>query len=235
MPSNPGKTPLVNASSAHIKFCHLKLFSLLQSEGHNEIIFSLFPIKTRVVTHLGLPMPSSAQLLILPALQRNLLFTSFFKTLSLSHLLKSHAIVHNSPAIRDAITFFQVYIVFCNYYAKKTPPYNHSNRAMGRIVLDLCSQVLDLLSNLGFCEILAFLPSRLGTEAIGCSLSGSNLAIYLDSSDSSGIFLAPPAEDHQEPDPPNGHGSPSPVGHHPSTSAFNLQNPTIQDLSTLAT
>ena len=82
-------------------------------------------------------MPSSEQLLSLPNLQRNLLFTAFLKTPSLVRILKSRAAVRNSPAICNAIGLFRTYVAFHNFYAKKPAPYDEYDGQMGRFILDL--------------------------------------------------------------------------------------------------
>ena len=76
-------------------------------------------------------MPSSEQLLSLPNLQRNLLFTAFLETPSLACILESRATVHNSPAIHNAIGLFCTYIAFRNFYAEKPAPYDEYNGQMG--------------------------------------------------------------------------------------------------------
>ena len=63
-------------------------------------------------------MPSSEQLLSLPNLQRNLLYTSFLESPILSHLLESRAAVRNSPALLNAISLFRTYVAFRNFYAE---------------------------------------------------------------------------------------------------------------------
>ena len=129
-------------------------------------------------------MPSSKQLLSLPNLQRNLLFTVFLETPSLACILKSRATIRNFPAIHDAIRLFCTYIAFHNFYTEKPAPYDEYDGQMGRLVLDLCGQTLNLLSNLGFCGILAAIPDNLTIstiERVLHSLSGPNLAVYLNS------------------------------------------------------
>ena len=182
-------------------------------------------------------MPSSTQLLALPNLQRNLLHTFFLETPSRSQLIKSHAIVRNSPAIKDTTSLFHTYIAFCDYYAEKPPPYDEHNWAMGQIVLDLCAQVLDLLSDLGFCGILATLLPEPDTEAIErviCSLPGPNLVVYTNSSNSSKLSPMPPIGDSLGPHPSNGNGSPSTPSDHSCSPTFNIRNSTLWDLSALA-
>ena len=76
-------------------------------------------------------MPSSEQLLSLPNLQRNLLFTSFLETPSLARILKSRAAVRNSPAIRNAIDLFHTYVAFRNFYAEKPAPHDKYDGQMG--------------------------------------------------------------------------------------------------------
>ena len=76
-------------------------------------------------------MPSSEQLLSLPNLQRNLLFTVFLETPSLACILKSRAAIRNSPAIRDAIGLFCTYVTFRNFYAEKPAPYDKYDGQMG--------------------------------------------------------------------------------------------------------
>ena len=71
-------------------------------------------------------MPTSNQLLMLLNLQRNLLFTTFLKTVPLAQLLESRAIVRNSPTIKDVISLFHTYIAFCNFYAKNHLPTTNS-------------------------------------------------------------------------------------------------------------
>lgn len=120
------------ASSARTEFCPPDTVSIfIQPEGSNKIsCFSLFvlsSIKTRVITHPGLPMPSSSQLLALPNLQRNLLFAAFLKTPHLAQFLKGHAVICNSPSMCNAIALFCTYVVLCNFYAEKLPPYNEYN------------------------------------------------------------------------------------------------------------
>ena len=76
-------------------------------------------------------MPSSDQLLSLPDLQRNLLFTSFLESPTLFRILESRAAVCNSPAIRNAINLFHTYIAFRNFYAEKPAPYDEYDGQMG--------------------------------------------------------------------------------------------------------
>ena len=183
------------------------------------------------------PISFSAQLLTLPNLQRNLLFTTFLKTVLLSQLVESCIIIRNSPTVRDAISLFHTYIAFHNFYAKKPPPYDKFNCLLEWLVLDLRSQILDLLSNLGFCGILTFLPEDTTFNAIErvlCSLSGPNLAIYSNSSNSSKLPTPPSTGDSLGPNPPNDNGSPSPPNNHPSSPPFNVWNSTFWNLSTLA-
>ena len=133
-------------------------------------------------------MPSSEQLLSLPNLQRNLLFTCFLETPSLARILESRAAVRNSPAIRNAIDLFRTYVAFRNFYAEKPAPYDEYDGQMGQLVLDIRGQTLDLLSNLGFCGILVAIPDDLAIttiERVLRSLSGPDLAVYLNSGNAS--------------------------------------------------
>ena len=147
-------------------------------------------------------MPSSDQLLSLPNLQRNLLFTCFLETPSLARILESRAAVRNSPALRNTIDLFRTYVAFRNFYAEKPAPYDEYDGQMGRLVLDLRGQTLDLLSNLGFCRILAAIPDDLALstiERVLHSLSGPNLAVYLNSSDPSQLPASTPTRDSPGP------------------------------------
>ena len=97
--------------------------------------------------------------------------------------------VRNSPAIKDTIFLFCTYIAFHNFYMEKSPSYDEFNHFLGHLVLDL-------LSNLGFCSILASLPVKPTTEAIERvlhSLSGSNLVVYVNHGDTSQLPFLPPA------------------------------------------
>ena len=76
-------------------------------------------------------MPSFAQLLTLPNLQRNLLFTTFLETPHFSQFLEGCAIVRNSLFIHNAITLFSTYIGFYNFYAEKLPSYDKFNWSLG--------------------------------------------------------------------------------------------------------
>ena len=182
-------------------------------------------------------MPSSEQLLSLPNLQRNLLFTCFLETPSLAHILESRAAVRNSPAIRNAIDLFRTYVAFRNFYAEKPAPYNEYDGQMGRLVLDIRGQTLDLLSNLGFCGILAAIPDNLAVSTIKRvlrSLSGPDLAVYLNSSNTSNLSTTSPARDSPGLNPTDGNGpSPSPSDHS-GTPPLDVRNPTIGGLSALA-
>ena len=182
-------------------------------------------------------MPSSKQLLSLPNLQRNLLFTCFLETPSLARILESRAAVRNSPAIRNAINLFRTYVALQNFYAEKPAPYDEYDGQMGRLVLDIRGQTLDLLSNLGFCGILAAIPDDLATstiERVLRSLSGPDLAVYLNSSNTSNLPTASPARNSPGLDPTDGDGpSPSPSDHS-GTPPFDVRNPSLGGLSTLA-
>ena len=170
-------------------------------------------------------MPSSEQLLSLPNLQRNLLFTCFLKTPSLARILESRAAVRNSPAIRNTIDLFRTYVTFWNFYAEKPAPYDEYDGQMGRLVLDLRGQTLDLLSNLGFCGILAAIPDDLATstiERVLCSLSGPNLAVYLDSGNASNLPTASPARNSLGLDSANGDGSSPSPSYHSSTPTLDI-------------
>ena len=182
-------------------------------------------------------MPSSDQLLFLPNLQRNLLFTCFLESPSLARILESRAAVRNSPAIRNALDLFHTYVTFCNFYAEKPGPWDETDRQMGRLVLDLRGQTLDLLSNLGFCRILVAIPDDLATatvERVLRSLSGPDLAVYLNSGNPCDIPLVTPTRNCQGPNPTNGDGSTSPASDHSSTPPFDVRNPSISGLSALA-
>ena len=182
-------------------------------------------------------MPSSEQLLSLPNLQRNLLFTCFLETPSLARILESRAAVRNSPAIRNAIDLFRTYVAFRNFYAKKPAPYDEYDGQMGQLVLDIRGQTLDLLSNLGFCGILAAIPDNIAIttiERVLRSLSGPDLAIYLDSGNTSNLPTTSPAGNSPGPNSTNGDGSPSPSSNHSSTPSLDVRNPSICGLSALA-
>ena len=182
-------------------------------------------------------MPSSEQLLSLPNLQRNLLFTCFLESPSLARILESRAAVRNSPAIRNAIDLFHTYVAFRNFYAEKPGPYDEYDGQMGRLVLDLRGQTLDLLSNLGFCGILAAIPDDLATstiERVLRSLSGPDLAVYLNSGNSSNLPTPSPARNSPGPNPTNGDGPSSPTSDHSSTPTLDVRNPSIGGLSALA-
>ena len=182
-------------------------------------------------------MPSSEQLLSLPNLQRNLLFTCFLETPSRARILESRAAVRNSPAIRNAIDLFRTYVAFRNFYAEKPAPYDEYDGQMGRLVLDIRGQTLDLLSNLGFCGILAAIPDNLATstiERVLRSLSGPDLAVYLNSSNTSNLPTTSPARNSPRPNSTNGDGPPSPPSDHSSTPPFDIRNPSIGGLSALA-
>ena len=182
-------------------------------------------------------MPSSEQLLSLPNLQRNLLFTCFLETPSLARILESRAAVRNSPAIRNAIDLFRTYVAFRNFYAEKPTPYNEYDGQMGRLVLDIRGQTLDLLSNLGFCGILAAIPDDLATstiERVLCSLSGPDLAIYLDCGNTNSLPPVSPVRNSPGLDATNGDGSPSSPSNHSSTPTLDVRNPSIGGLSALA-
>ena len=170
-------------------------------------------------------MPSSEQLLSLPNLQRNLLFTAFLETPSLARILESRAAVRNSPAIRNAIDLFRTYVAFRNFYAEKPAPHDEYDGQMGRLVLDLRGQTLDLLSNLGFCGILAAIPDNLATstiERVLRSLSGPNLAVYLNSGNTSNLPTTSPARDSPRPNPTNDVGSPPPSSNHSSAPTLDV-------------
>ena len=182
-------------------------------------------------------MPSSEQLLSLPNLQRNLLFTCFLETPTLARILESRAAVRNSPAIRNAIDLFHTYVAFRNFYAEKPGPYDEYDRQMGRLVLDLHGQTLDLLSNLGFCGILAAIPDDLTLstiERVLRSLSGPDLAVYLNSSDPSHLPTTSPARNSPGPNPTNGDGASPPPSDHSSTPTLDIRNPSLSGLSALA-
>ena len=182
-------------------------------------------------------MPSSEQLLSLPNLQRNLLFTCFLETPSLARILESRAAVRNSPAIRNAIDLFRTYVAFRNFYAEKPAPHDEYDGQMGRLVLDIRGQTLDLLSNLGFCGILAAIPDDLATSAIERvlhSLSGPDLAIYLNSSNAGDFPTTSSARNSPGPNPTNGDGSSSPPSHHSGTPPLDVRNPSLSGLSALA-
>ena len=182
-------------------------------------------------------MPSSDQLLSLPNLQRNLLFTAFLETPTLFRILESRAAVRNSPAIRNAIRLFHTYVAFHNFYAEKPGPYDEYDGQMGRLVLDLCGQTLNLLSNLGFCSILTAIPDDLAIstiERVLRSLSGPDLAIYLSSGNPCDLPSPSPARNSMGPNPTNGNGPPSPSSDHSSTPTLDVRNPSFGSLSALA-
>ena len=182
-------------------------------------------------------MPSSEQLLSLPNLQRNLLFTCFLETPSLACILESRAAVRNSPAIRNAIDLFRTYVAFRNFYAKKPAPYDEYDGQMGRLVLDIHGQTLDLLSNLGFCGILAAIPDDLAIttiERVLCSLSGPDLAVYLNSGNTGDLPTTSPARNSPGLNPTNGNGSPPPPSDHSCAPTLDVRNPSISGLSALA-
>ena len=182
-------------------------------------------------------MPSSEQLLSLPNLQRNLLFTCFLETPSLAHILESRAAVRNSPAIRNTIDLFRTYVTLRNFYAKKPAPYDEYDGQMGRLVLDIRGQTLDLLSNLGFCGILAAIPDDLTTSAIERvlrSLSGPDLAVYLNCSNPNNLPTPSPARNSPGLNPTHGNGSSSPPSDHSGTPPLDVRNPSFSGLSTLA-
>ena len=182
-------------------------------------------------------MPSSEQLLSLPNLQRNLLFTSFLETPSLARILESRAAVRNSPAIRNAIDLFRTYVAFRNFYAEKPAPFDEYDGQMGRLVLDIRGQTLDLLSNLGFCGILAAIPDNLATstiERVLRSLSGPDLAVYLDSGNTNNLPTTSPARDSPGLNSTNGDGPSPPPSDHSGTPPFDVRNPSIGGLSALA-
>ena len=182
-------------------------------------------------------MPSSDQLLSLPNLQRNLLFTSFLESPTLFRILESRAAVRNSPAIRNAINLFHTYVAFRNFYAEKPAPHDEYDGQMGRLILDIRGQTLDLLSNLGFCGILVAIPDELATstiERVLRSLSGPDLAVYLNSSDAGDLPPTSPARNSARPNPTNGDGSPSLTNNHSGTPTLDVQNPSISGLSSLA-
>ena len=182
-------------------------------------------------------MPSSEQLLSLPNLQRNLLFTCFLETPSLARILESRAAVQNSPTIRNAIDLFRTYVAFQNFYAEKPAPYDEYDGQMGRLVLDIRGQTLDLLSNLGFCGILVAIPDDLAIttiERVLRSLSGPDLAVYLNSGNTSDLPTTSPARNSPGPNSTNGNGPPTPPSYHSSTSTLDVRNPSIGGLSALA-
>ena len=182
-------------------------------------------------------MPSSEQLLSLPNLQRNLLFTCFLESPSLARILESRAAVRNSPAIRNTINLFCTYVAFRNFYAEKLAPYDEYDGQMGRLVLDIRGQTLDLLSNLGFCGILAAIPDDLAIstiERVLRSLSGPDLAVYLDSGNTSNLPTTSPARNSPRPDPTNGDGSSPQTSDHSGTPPFDVRNPSISGLSAFA-
>ena len=182
-------------------------------------------------------MPSSEQLLSLPNLQRNLLFTCFLETPSLARILESRAAVRNSPAICNAIDLFCTYVAFRNSSAKKPAPYDEYDGQMGRLVLDLRGQALDLLSNLGFCGILAAIPDDLATstiERVLRSLSGPDLAVYLNSGNAGNLPTMPPTRDSPRLNPTNGDESSLPPSDHSGTPTLDVRNPSIGGLSALA-
>ena len=182
-------------------------------------------------------MPSSNQLLSLPDLQRNLLFTSFLESPTLFHILEFQAAVRNSPAIQNTINLFRTYVAFRNFYAKKPAPYDEYDGQMGQLVLDIRRQTLNLLSNLGFCGILAAIPDDLATstiERVLHSLSGPNLAVYLNSGNSSKLPTTTPARNSPRPDSPHGDGPPASTSDYSSTSTLDVRNPSVSGLSALA-
>ena len=182
-------------------------------------------------------MPSSEQLLSLPNLQRNLLFTCFLETPSLARILESRAAVRNSPAIRNAIDLFCTYVAFRNFYAEKPAPYDEYDGQMGRLVLDIRGQTLDLLSNLGFCGILAAIPDDIAIatiERVLRSLSGPDLAVYLNSSNTSNLPTTSPARNSPGLNSTDGDGSPSPSSNHSSAPTLDVRNPSVSGLSALA-
>ena len=182
-------------------------------------------------------MPSSEQLLSLSNLQRNLLFTCFLETPSLARILESRAAIRNSPAIRNAIDLFRTYVAFRNFYAEKPPPYDEYDGQMGRLVLDLRGQALELLSNLGFCGILAAIPDNLAIstiERVLRSLSGPDLAVYLNSGNAGDLPTMSPTGNSPRPDPTNGNGSSPTPSNHSGTPTLDVRNPSIGGLSALA-
>ena len=182
-------------------------------------------------------MPSSEQLLSLPNLQRNLLFTCFLETPSLARILESRAAVRNSPAIRNAIDLFCTYVTFRNFYAEKPAPYDEYDGQMGRLVLDIRGQTLDLLSNLGFCRILAAIPDDIAIatiERVLCSLSGPDLAVYLNSGNTSNFPTTSPARDSPGLNPTHGDESSSLPSDHSGTPTLDVRNPSLSSLSALA-
>ena len=182
-------------------------------------------------------MPSSEQLLSLPNLQRNLLFTCFLKTPSLARILESRAAIRNSPAIRNAIDLFRTYVAFRNFYAEKPAPYDKYDGQMGRLILDICGQTLDLLSNLGFCGILAAIPDDIAIatiERVLRSLSGPDLAVYLNSGNAGNFPPTSPAGNSPGPNPTNGNGSSPPPSNHSGTPPLDVRNPSLSGLSALA-
>ena len=240
MPKGPGMTLLVKALALAQSPVSRHRFHLYSQKGViiKFFFFYLYPtIKTRAIACLGLPMPSSDQLLSLPNLQRNLLFTSFLKSPTLFHIVESRAAVHNSPAIRNTINLFHTYVAFRNFYVEKPAPYDEYDGQMGRLVLDICGETLDLLSNLGFCGILAAIPDNLAAstiERVLRSLSGPNLVVYLDSGNPSNLPTMSPARNSPGPNPPHGDGPPVPTGNHPGTPTLDIRNPSIRSLSALA-
>ena len=240
MPKGPETTLPAKASALARSPALPTPFPPLQLEGSNKIslVVPIFSYKkTGVVAHLGLPMPSSKQLLSLPNLQRNLLFTCFLESPTLSRVLESRAAVRNSPAIRNTINLFHTYVAFRNFYAERPGPWDEINRQMGRLVLDLCGQTLDLLSNLGFCGILAAIPDDLATstvERVLRSLSGPDLAVYLNSGNPRDLPTTSPARNSPGPNPANGDGPPSLTSDHSSTPTLDVRNPSISGLSALA-
>ena len=188
-----------------------------------KFLFSI--IKTRVTARLGLPMPSSEQLLSLPNLQRNLLFTCFLETPSLARILESRAAVRNSPAIRNAIDLFRTYVAFRNFYAEKPGPHDEYDGQMGRLVLDIRGQMLDLLSNLGFYGILAAIPDDIAIttiERVLRSLSGPDLAVYLNSGNTSNLPTTSPAGNSSGLNPTNGNGPSPPPSDHSGTPSLDV-------------
>ena len=237
MPKGPGITLLAKALALARSSALPTPFRLLQPEGSNKILVLHHSIKTRVIARLGPPMPSSKQLLSLPNLQRNLLFTCFLETPSLARILESRAAVQNSPAIRNAIDLFRTYVAFRNFYAEKPAPYDEYDGQMGRLVLDICGQTLNLLSNLGFCGILAAIPDGIAVttiERVLRSLSGPDLAVYLNSSNTSNLPTASPARDSPGLNFTNGDRPSPPPSDHSGTPPLDVRNPSLSSLSALA-
>ena len=182
-------------------------------------------------------MPSSKQLLSLPNLQRNLLFSAFLETFSLTRILESRAAIRNSPTIHNTISLFHTYVAFRNFYTEKPPSYNKYDRQMGQLILDICRQMLNLLSNLGFCRILAAIPDAIAIstiEQVLRSLSEPDLAVYLNSSNPRDLPAMSPARDSLGPNLTNGHEPPTLSSDHSSTPTLDVQNPSLSGLSALA-